>query len=80
MDAITEKLKVDKDQGLTGSDYTERKNVFGDNVRGLLQPKPFMKILWETLDDFMLKVLLVAATVSLALAFTEDREDWSHCK
>ena len=56
-------------KGLNGSDFPARKEHFGDNFRPPLVPKSFCRIFWEALDDFMLKVLLVAATGSLIFEY-----------
>jgi magnesium-transporting ATPase (P-type) len=69
---------VDPDQGLTCHDLPDRTAHFGDNFRAPLTCKPFCTILKETLDDFMLKVLLVCAAFSITfdmiLAEPEERE------
>lgn len=57
------------DNGLTGGDFPARKDHFGDNFRESLKAKSFCLIFWEALDDFMLKVLLVAATGSLIFEY-----------
>lgn len=66
---ISKKLKTDLDNGLTGGDFPARKDHFGDNFRESLKAKSFCLIFWEALDDFMLKVLLVAATGSLIFEY-----------
>lgn len=46
-----------------------------------MKAKAFCKIYLEALDDFMLKVLIVAATGSLAFEYIgADPEDYSHGK
>ena len=43
--------------------------------------KSFCKIYFEALDDFMLKVLIVAATASLIFEYLgADSEDYGHGK
>lgn len=69
VEEISNKLKTHLTKGLNGSDFPARKKHFGDNFRPPLVAKSFCKIFWEALDDFMLKVLLVAATGSLIFEY-----------
>jgi len=57
------------ENGLLGGDFPARKEFFGDNFRPPLKAKTFCKIFFEALDDFMLKVLIVAATGSLIFEY-----------
>lgn len=46
-----------------------------------MEAKGFCKIFFEALDDFMLKVLIVAATGSLIFEYIgADPEDYGHGK
>jgi len=69
VESISNKLKTNLENGLTGEDFPARKEFFGDNFREPLKAKSFCRIFWEALDDFMLKVLLVAATGSLIFEY-----------
>ena len=69
VEEISNKLKTHLTNGLNGGDFPERAKHFGDNFRPPLVAKSFCKIFWEALDDFMLKVLLVAATGSLIFEY-----------
>ena len=69
VEEISNKLKTHLTKGLNGGDFPARKEHFGDNFRPPLVAKSFCKIFWEALDDFMLKVLLVAATGSLIFEY-----------
>lgn len=72
-------LKVDLDKGLTPADLPERTAHFGDNMRPPLVCKAFCTILKETLDDFMLKVLLVCAAFSIIFDMSlADAHERSH--
>jgi magnesium-transporting ATPase (P-type) len=69
VESISNKLKTNLEDGLIGDDFEARKVFFGDNFREPLKAKTFCKIFFEALDDFMLKVLLVAATGSLIFEY-----------
>ena len=69
VESISNKLKTNLESGLLGGDFPARKEFFGDNFRPPLKAKTFCKIFFEALDDFMLKVLLVAATGSLIFEY-----------
>ena len=60
---------MDINQGLTGKDFPQRTAAFGNNERDPIAAKTFCKIFFEALDDFMLKVLIVAATGSLIFEY-----------
>ena len=70
-------LKVDVTKGLTPADLPDRTAYFGDNMRPPIKAKAFCLILKESLDDFMLKVLIVCAifsiTFDMILASEHDR-------
>lgn len=69
IEGISNKLKVEVTKGLDGGDFPARTDSFGNNYREPIKAKSFCKIFLEALDDFMLKVLLVAATASLIFGF-----------
>ena len=74
-EGISNKLKVDVSKGISGESFPDRTNHFGNNYRAPLKAKTFCKIFFEALDDFMLKVLLVAATLSLICEYIAADED-----
>jgi len=69
IEGISNKLKVDVTQGISGDSFPARSSFFGNNYREPLKAKTFCKIFFEALDDFMLKVLIVAATGSLIFEY-----------
>ena len=75
IEGISNKLKVDVTKGLSGDSFPDRTQFFGNNYRPPLKAKTFCKIFFESLDDFMLKVLLVAATLSLICEYIAADED-----
>jgi len=81
VEGISNKLKVETSKGLNGGDFPQRYEAFGNNDREPLKAKSFCTVFFEALDDFMLKVLLVAATGSLIFEYIgADSEDYSHGK
>jgi hypothetical protein len=77
VEGITSKLKVDVKVGLTGSDFKSRSDQFGSNYREPLKAKSWFTLFLGALDDFMLKVLIVASifsiTFDMILAHPEER-------
>lgn len=76
IDALLQKLKVDPAVGLTPADLDKRTEQFGNNYREPLKAKKFSTLFWETLDDFMLKVLLVCAVFSIVFEIALHLEEW----
>lgn len=50
-EGICKKLKVDPKAGLTGSDFTERTERFGNNYRAEPVAKTWLSLFWGALDD-----------------------------
>ena len=72
---------MDVNVGIGGDSFPDRTEFFGNNYREPLKAKSFCKIFFEALDDFMLKVLIVAATGSLIFEYIgADPEDYGHGK
>ena len=81
VDGIINKLKSDASMGIKGDTFPARTEFFGNNMRERIKAKSFCSIFFEALDDFMLKVLLVAATGSLIFEYIgADPEDYGHGK
>lgn len=79
VDGISNKLKVNINTGLAADSFSDRSAFFGNNYRPPLKAKSFCTIFFEALDDFMLKVLIVAATGSLIFEYIgADPEDYGH--
>lgn len=67
--------------GISPNTFDARTAAFGNNYRAPMEAKGFCKIFFEALDDFMLKVLIVAATGSLIFEYIgADPEDYGHGK
>lgn len=77
VESFIQKLNTNLETGLTGADFPERTEHFGNNYRAPLVVKPFCIIFKDALDDFMLKLLIVCASFSITfdmlLAAPHDR-------
>lgn len=62
---IADKLHTDLDRGLTPIDFEEREASFGSNFKAPIKRTPFCKLFFGALEDFMLRLLLVCACVSI---------------
>ena len=68
--AVMEALKV-TNKGLTTADAADRLAHFGPNELPEVPPTPFWKLVLEQFDDGLVRILLVAAAVSFAMALLE---------
>ena len=74
---LISELKTDPDNGITSIE--DREKVFGSNIVYIEPVKHFCHFVWEALDDLMVRILIVAAIVSIVLGCTvsEDKsKDW----
>ena len=76
---LLSELKTDPEVGITDSNLNEREDAFGSN-RVFVEPvPPFCHYVWEALKDLMVRILILAAIVSIVLGctFSEDpKKDW----
>ena len=76
---LLSELKTDPEVGITDSNFNEREDAFGSN-RVFVEPvPPFCHYVWEALKDLMVRILILAAIVSIVLGctFSEDpSKDW----
>ena len=74
---LVQELKTDTENGLTS--FEGREEAFGSN-KVFVEPVPhFCSYVWEALKDLMVRILIVAAIVSIVLGctFSEDpSKDW----
>ena len=77
---LQEGLKSNFESGLTPVDFQDRDEHFGSNYKAPPKRTPFCKLFIGALDDFMLKLLLVCACISISIdvGFAESHER-SHC-
>ena len=74
---LISELKTDTDKGI--SDFTGREQAFGSNKVFVEEVPHFCHYVWEALKDLMVRILIVAAIVSIILGctFSEDpSKDW----
>lgn len=76
MVGIAEKLHVNLEKGLNPLDLDERVNVFGSNSKAPPTRTPFCTLFFGCLEDFMLRLLLVCAVVSIGfdMGFASNSE------
>jgi magnesium-transporting ATPase (P-type) len=76
MTGLQDKLKTNLERGLTPTDFEERENHFGSNFKAPPKRTPYWRLFLGALDDFMLKFLLVCASVEMAIevGFAEHDE------
>eukprot|EP00803_Ostreobium_quekettii_P008366 evm.model.scf_1396EXC.4 EVM.evm.TU.scf_1396EXC.4 scf_1396EXC:22768-35223(-) len=72
---VTRRLDVRADRGLGGQEVGKRRAEYGFNELKKEPKKPLWKLVLEQFDDMLVKVLLLAAVVSFALAYFEDNSE-----
>jgi magnesium-transporting ATPase (P-type) len=74
---IEKALLVSFDHGIAGTpeDIMERDRVFGNNHKFIVEPKSYYTLVMMALEDFTMRVLLVAATVSIIIEVAVASED-----
>ncbi len=67
---------MDRNAGLSQEDLETRKAAFGTNEKPEVEVSSYCSLLWDALGDFMLRVLVVAAIISIVLevAVSEPEE------
>jgi Ca2+ transporting ATPase len=76
IEGLGAKLKTDIHTGLKGDDFEIRDDVFGSNTKEKPKRTGFCKLFFMAMDDLMLKILLVSATISIvvSMAFADADE------
>lgn len=77
IEGIAQKLYTDPENGFVPNDIEERDLAFGSNAKDPPKRTGFCKLMLMALDDLMLKVLIVAAIISLVVSmiFEEDHRE-----
>jgi Ca2+ transporting ATPase len=77
IDAIMEKLYTSADKGLSGNraDLDHRRETFGSNTIPPKPPKTFFQLVCEAVQDITLIILIISATISLALSFYKPEDE-----
>ena len=71
--AVASHFGLDPDRGLTASQVATQREKHGANELDKPEGKSLFALVLEQFDDALVKILLLAAVVSFALAFTEER-------
>lgn len=66
-DAAASKLNVDIRNGLTSAEAKQRLETYGYNELEEKKPPTFLERLWESLSEFIVMILIVAAVISAIL-------------
>ena len=77
IDSLIYSLKTDIINGIKTK--VGREEVYGSNKNYIEEVPPFCSFVWEALEDFMVRVLIICAIVSIALGCTlsdEPSKDW----
>ncbi|XP_054976089.1 plasma membrane calcium-transporting ATPase 3 isoform X2 [Sorex araneus] len=71
VNGLCRRLKTSPTEGLAdnANDLEKRRQIYGQNFIPPKQPKTFLQLVWEALQDVTLIILEVAAIVSLGLSF-----------
>ena len=65
LEGLCDMLKVDLKRGLTAADLPERREHFGSNEAKKPEAEGFWAKVWDALQEFMLRVLMVAGSFSI---------------
>jgi magnesium-transporting ATPase (P-type) len=76
IDGLLGKLKTSMTEGIKGHDLLERDEQFGNNKKADYKTTGICKLFLMALDDLMLKILIVAALISIVVSmiFAESDE------
>ena len=72
-----EGLVTSATNGLSLNDVSQRMARFGSNAKPPLERTGFWALFWMALDDLMLKILIVAAIVSMTISMIFEKENRS---
>lgn len=72
---VASRLSVVPETGLSADEVTDRQKEYGPNELRHEEGTPIWKLFLDQFDDALVKVLLLAAGVSLALAFFEESSE-----
>jgi magnesium-transporting ATPase (P-type) len=67
IEGLCSKLKSDPVRGLNPTDFDERDARYGSNFKAPPVRTPFCELFMGALDDFMLKILMICAVLSITI-------------
>ena len=73
---ILDGLKTSLSEGIDRDTVDKRVAAFGSNKVATRPPKTFCEICWETLDDFVMKILILCAIITLVINLSFDEDKW----
>jgi magnesium-transporting ATPase (P-type) len=65
-------LQVNPATGLQTNEISERREVFGTNMRAPHKTRGFCQIIWDALGDTLLRVLLCCGIISIIIDESTD--------
>jgi magnesium-transporting ATPase (P-type) len=81
IEGLIDRLKTNGEAGLTPIDFNERAEHFGSNYKPPHKRTPFCRLFLGALEDFMLRLLLVCACISITIDMIfADPHERSHGK
>lgn len=72
---VFKQLKVSPDRGVSEEECAERRRVFGPNRIPERPPKSYLAYIWDTFEDFCIRLLSVCAILSIVIALTFNRDE-----
>lgn len=77
IDGLAGHLKSDKKTGIVMDKQLnkKRKSFYGSNKPQVKKQRTFLEMVWEALEDTTLRILIIAALVSLIVGIWEDPEE-----
>lgn len=75
MQQLAHSLRTNYETGLNPIDFDQRDEQYGSNKKPPTKRTPFITLFLGALDDFMLKLLLVCAIVSISIEVGFSDED-----
>jgi len=77
IEGLASKLRTNIDTGLSSNDLDIRVKHFGTNMKDMPPRTPYCAFFMKAIDDFMLKLLLVCATINIGfeVGFAHDEKE-----
>lgn len=72
---LAERLRVSSTRGISSSEESERKSIFGENRVPEKPPKSYLAYIRDALEDFTIRLLCVCAIFQLIVAFAVHLEE-----
>jgi len=66
-DWLARGIKTDVNNGISSSTIEARSRFYGTNEKKQIPPKGFFELAWNTLEDFILRILVIAGVASIII-------------